>query len=287
MAREATISQEEVNAAAESIRAAGGKPSARAVREHLGRGSMATVLKLLQTWQAGQVQAPAAPVLPTAVQRALVDFVAQEVATATWSLEQDLVTAQQTQQELMMEHEAQASTLADLQRALEELQVEHSRLSGRYAQLNTEFEDARQNVEVHRQAAETARTEVAKLQLRLEGLPRLEAELAKAEADLDAERAARVAANQTAAVATALLEHSHASVEDLKIRLARAETDAREAQQEAGKLRGQVSTLQGALDSTSKELLQTKSEARQAEAIAAELKGQLVSLTRAQQEPSS
>ena len=281
MAREATISQEEVNATADSIRAAGGRPTARAVREQLGRGSMATVLRLLQTWQAGQVHAPAAPVvLPTALQRALVDFIAQEVAAAKWSLEQDLVTAQQTQQELVTENEAQGSALADLQRALEELHVEHSRLSGRYAQLNTEFENTRQTVEVHRQAAEASRTEIAKLQLRLEGVPRLEAELAKVETALEAERAARVAADQTAAVSAARLEQTQASVDDLKMRLARAETDTREANHEASTLRGQVSSLQGALDSTSKALARTQQEARRAEAIAAELTGQLAVLTK-------
>lgn len=290
MAREATISQEDVNAAADSIRAAGRKPTARAVREQLGRGSMATVLKFLQTWQSGQVQAPATPLmLPTALQRPIVDFIAQEVATAKWSLEQDLAQAQQTQQDLIKENEEQASALVDLQRALEDLQVEYSRLSGQNAQLNTDFEDTRQSVELHRQAAEAARTEIAKLQFRLEGVPRLEAEfakveaalkadLAKVEAALEAERAARVAADQTAAVATARIEQSQHSVEDLKIRLARAETEAREANHEAGRLRGQVGTLQGALDTTSKELSQTKSEARQAEALAAEFKGQLAAL---------
>lgn len=287
MARGTTISQEEVNAAADSIRAAGGRPTARAVREQLGRGSMATVLRLLQTWQAGQAVAPETPVvLPTGLQRALLDFTAQEVAAAKWQLEQELVTAQQTQKELIAENEAQASALADLQRALEELQVDHSRLSGRYEQIGTEFEETRQTVESHRQAAETARTEIAKLLLKLEGVPRLEADLAKLMAALEAERVARVAADQTAAVASALLEQSQASVEDLKIRLARAESDAREANHEAGRLREQVSTVQGALDSASKQLSQSQNEVRLAEASAAELKGQLLALTKTQQERS-
>jgi hypothetical protein len=44
MVREAKISQEEVNAAADKIRAAGVKPAARSVREAMGRGSMGTIL---------------------------------------------------------------------------------------------------------------------------------------------------------------------------------------------------------------------------------------------------
>lgn len=276
MVREATITQEEVNAAADSIRGAGNKPTARAVREVLGRGSMATVLRLLQNWQAGQGRAPDTPVvLPLGLQRALVDFIAQEVAAAKLTLEQDLVAAQQAQKDLITENEAQAADLDGIQTTLEELQAEHSQLEGRYAQLTTDFEEARQTTETHRQAAETARTEIAKLQLRMEGVPRLEAKLAKLKTDLDAERAARVSADQTAAVATAKLEQSQASVEDLKGRLTRTETEVREANQEAGKLRGQVSNLQGALDSTRKELAQTKEEARRAETAVTELKGQL------------
>lgn len=279
MVREATITQEEVTAAAESIRAAGNKPTARAVREELGRGSMATVLRLLQTWQAGQGRAPETPLaLPIGLQRTLADFIAQAVAAARLTVEQELVGAQQAQKDLLAENETQASDLEDIQTSLAELQTEHSQLEGRYVQLTTDVEDARQAAETHRQAGETARTEIAKLQLRMEGMPRLDAELTKLKADLDAERAARVSADQIAAVAIAKLEQSQASVEDLKDRLTRTEADLREANQEAGKLRGQVSNLQGSLDSTSKELIQTKEEARRAETAATELKNQLALL---------
>lgn len=276
MAREATITQEEVNSVADGIRAAGTKPTARAIREELGRGSMATVLRLLQNWQAGQGRAPETPVvLPTALQRALVDFIAQEVASAKLNLEQDLVSAQQAQRDLITENEGLAAEIEMLQSSVEAIHGEHRQLEGRYAQLTADFAEARQAAEAQRQAAESARTEIAKLQLRMEGVPRLEAEIVKLRENLDAERQARVTAEQFAAVAAAKLEQSQASVEDLKSRLARTETDLREANQEASKLRGQVSSLQGALDSTSKELAQTKEEARRAEAAAIELKGQL------------
>ena len=45
MGRESVITQEEVNVVADQLRATGAKPTARAVREALGGGSMATVLK--------------------------------------------------------------------------------------------------------------------------------------------------------------------------------------------------------------------------------------------------
>ena len=280
MAREATISQEEVNAVADTIRASGMRPTARAVREELGRGSMATVLRLLQNWQTGQGQAPETPVvLPTALQRLLSDFIAQEVASAKLTVEQELVSAQQAQRDLIAESEAQAADIESLQQLFETLKDTHRQLQGRSTQLTTDLEEARRAAEAQRQAAETARNEIAKLQLRIEGIPRIEAELTKQKEELEAERKARVAAEQAAAVSAAKLEQSQVSVEDLKSRLTRTETDLREAHQEAGKLRSQVSNLQGALDSTSKELAQTKEEARRAETAATELKGQLALLS--------
>ena len=111
MAREATITQEQVNAAADAIRASGTKPTARAVREAVGGGSMATVLKLLQVWQSGQVRVEEGPVvLPAGLQRALVDFIGQEVASAKTDLQSDLVVAQQANSDLIAESERQAST---------------------------------------------------------------------------------------------------------------------------------------------------------------------------------
>ena len=55
--RKATVTQEEVNAAADRLLASGTKPTARAVHEEIGRGSMATVLRLLQNWLSAQGQA--------------------------------------------------------------------------------------------------------------------------------------------------------------------------------------------------------------------------------------
>jgi len=276
MAREATITQEEVNAVSDSIRAAGIKPTARAVRDGLGRGSMATVLRLLHVWQSGQARAPEPQhTLPAVLQRSLIDFVGQEVAAAKLSLEQELVSAQQAQKDLILENESLLGDLEELQTAFEAVQAQHSQLEGRKAQLLVDISDATRIAENQRQAAESARTELAKVQLRLEGVPTLEAELSRMHAALDAERAARVAADQAAAVAEARLEQSKASVDDLRVRLVRAETDVREGNQEAAKLRNQVSSLQGSLDSTSKELAQAKEEARRSEVAVTELKVQL------------
>ena len=54
MGREATITAEQVNAAADGMKADGIKPTSRAIRERLGNtGSMGTINKLLKRWKSG------------------------------------------------------------------------------------------------------------------------------------------------------------------------------------------------------------------------------------------
>lgn len=234
MGRESVITQEEVNAVADQLRATGAKPTARAVREALGGGSMATVLKHLQVWQSRQVRPPETQaVLPLGLQRALVDFIAQEVASAKVSLESDLVAAQQANQDLIAESERQAAALDREQTAVETLQAEKAELSGRLVQLTKDLEDARADADAQREAAEHARTEKAKCELRLEGVPRLETEIERLKAAFELERNAKVVAEQAAAVALARLEKTEAQAADLAARLAKAEAWLEEARGKA------------------------------------------------------
>lgn len=279
MAREATITKERVNEVADRIRAAGAKPTARAVREELGSGSMATVLKHLQVWQAGQVRQAEAPVtLPPGLQRALVDFIGQEVATAKLSLEADLVVAQQANADLITESERQAAALDDAEQSLDGLRSERDALLGRLGQLTADLEASQAVGEAQRQAAENARTELAKQQLRLEGLPKLEAEIERLRGALDAERASRVAAEQTAAVAAAKLEKTEGQVVDLEKRLGRAEDEARAANQTATSLREQAQALQASFEVAVRDGNQARDDAKRAEAEASVLRGQVLEL---------
>lgn len=279
MAREATITQEAVNAAAEQIRATGAKPTARAVREALGSGSMATVLKHLQTWQANQ----ACPietniVLPIALQRSLVTFIEQEVATAKAPLEADLVLAEQVNRDLIAESERQTATINELEQEATALRAEVAAASGRVAQLSSDLESIHQTVQSERQAAELARTELAGAKLQLESLSRREAEIERLRAALDAERIARVAAEQTTAVLNAKLEKTEAQVNDLQTRLTRAEDDARGALAETSRIREQNSSLQASFDAAVRDGNQVRDYQRRVEAEASALRGQLLEL---------
>lgn len=239
MARDATISQHDVDAVAEQLRVGGERPTARAVRERLGRGSMATVLRYLRVWQAGQAHpVDSAVALPPALQRALLDFIGQEVLAAKAALEAELAVAQQVNTDLLGESERQTAALEEMDKTLEALRYEQAEVLGRQAQLAADLAASQEALEAQRQAAEAARTELATQRVHLDRLPRLEAEIDELRTALDGERAARVVAEQAVAVTAAKLDKTEGQVSDLRDRLGRAEEDARAATQALGKLRG-------------------------------------------------
>ena len=204
MGREATITPEQVHAIADAFKAEGVTPTLRGVRERLGTGSMGTINKLLQQWKAGQErQAAAAPVLPPALQRAILDFIAAELAAARAPLEAELADAQQAEADLAAENERQAAAIEDLGAQLDQLAAEKATAEGRAEQLAADLAGSKEDAARERQAAEAARTELAKAVLRLEAMPRLEADLAAIRAELATERQARIDAEQQAAVLAA------------------------------------------------------------------------------------
>ena len=207
MAREASITQAEVSAEADRIRASGGKPTARSIREALGTGSMATVLRLLQNWQSGQVKPPAREVvLPAGLQKALVDFVGGEVVAAKAPIQEELASAQQSIRDLISENESQTAMIADQAEKIAALTTQLDQVQAVSDQRTKEFEQLTAEIQHERAAVQDARIELAKAQLRMESLPRLEAECDRLRDLLEAEQKARTASDLAAAVATARLE---------------------------------------------------------------------------------
>ena len=283
MAREASITQEQVNAAAERLRAAGSKPTARGVREALGGGSKATELKLLQVWQGGQVRAADAPfVLPPGLQRALVDFMAQEVNDAKVELQADISTALQSNSDLITENERQEATIDAQATALDTLQAEKAGLAGRLAQVESDLARSEDESVSERQAAEQARTELAKALLRLEAVPRIEADVDRLRGELERERTAKVAAEQTAAVALAKLDAMIDRATKAEALAEKIEKQAQQAAQDAISARAQLQAQHAALDAAARDLegarvlvKDIRAEAKKSSEEAAELRGQL------------
>lgn len=283
MAREATITQEQVNAAADAIRSSGAKPTARAIRDHLGTGSMATVLRLFQTWQASQGKAVEAPLmLPAGLQRALLDFVGQEIATAKAELQADVVALQRVNDDLIADNERQSSTIDIQAQAVELIQTEKSEMAGRLAHVESDLARAQDAVTYEQQAAESARTELAKARLQLEAVPRMEAEIERLRNELTVERHAHTDAEQKAAVAIAKLEFMTDRAAKAEAGAEKAEKQAMQASQELASARGQAQILQAALDSerhasgvVHAALVEAQANTKAALAEAAELRGKL------------
>ena len=147
-----------------------------------------------------------------------------------------------------------------------ELQEEKAGLAGRSEQLENDLLAAREEAGRERQNAESARTELAKAQLRLEAMPILENENKRLLAALDAERTARTDAERRAAAAEAKAsglvdrlgdaqERQRESAADLakveseRQRLAselgELQKEAKSAAVEIGKLDGVVGALEG------------------------------------------
>lgn len=245
MAREPGITQDQVSKAAESIRESGGRPTARAIRERLGSGSMATVLKFLQVWQDTQVRPAEVPVaLPAGLQRGLLEFVADEVERSRSDVLAELEIAKQTNTDLIAEAERLSLSIGNLEAALEQALVEKAGLSGRLGQVEAERDAARQDATAERQAAESARTAQAQLALRLEAMLRLEKDLNDARQAAETERQARVGAEQAAAVAAAKLEGAIEARSMMEHALAESRQREREKEQEVTMLRREIRALQ-------------------------------------------
>jgi len=200
MPREATITFNQVAAVADAIKAGGGRPNSRNVRERLGTGSMGTIHKLLNQWAGGQARQANAPLaLPPALQRAVLDFMDKEIAATRAGIEADLVEARQEGAALATENERQLAEIERQGEDLAEIGAAKASAEGRLVQVEADLASGRGEIEKERQAAEVARIELAKALLRLEGLPRLEGEIDKLRAALEKERQERHAAREEAA----------------------------------------------------------------------------------------
>ncbi len=287
MGREATVTPEQVHAVADAIKAEGGKPTLRAVRERLGTGSMGTIAKLLQQWKANQErQAAAELVLPPGLQRAVLDFMAAELSAARAPLEADLAEQQQTAADLAAENERQADIIAELSESLDALAAEKAAAEGKAGQLAADLDGAKEDAARERQAAEAARTELAKAVLRLEAMPRLEAELVAIRADLEKERQGRIEAEQKAAVLTAQKADLDGRLADAKkeaeragVRLEKAQARAEQQAEALIDARVTIQTAQARVDDLAVQLDAARKEAKDASEEAATLRGQLAKKT--------
>lgn len=272
------ITFDQVAAAADAIVGTGKTASIQAVRESLGTGSPNTIHRHLTAWRSRQApKQSAAYELPADLANAFGKELARGAAAAKAEVENELVQTQ-----------AEAAHLSDIGETLE---AERDALADQAVLLTTERDQAqataleraaeieRQAAAIQReqQAAEFARVELAKAQLKIEaGAERgieLTKEIERLRAALEKAQAGKQAAEQQAAVAAAQLASEQAKSGDLAQRLSAAEKAAQEAQQAADSARRDANTSriaeqasQARLDAAAREIEQAKESAKSAKA---------------------
>jgi colicin import membrane protein len=208
MGRESSIDFEAVALAANKIKADGGKPTTRTVRELLNHGSMATISKFLRMWKSGQINHNQIgdEILDPSITSAISSYVAIKLQEAATNYLAQVTELESDSDMLIVECERYAEELADKTYQLSELGVQHTTLIGRVQQLESDATRTAAELSSERQSAEAARIALAKAELRLEALPRMETELEKLRADLLDARTQSALFSEASAVAKAKYE---------------------------------------------------------------------------------
>jgi len=289
------ITYEQVAAAADAIIGEGQQPTINAVRDRIGTGSPNTVHKHLTAWRATRPQAAvAAPELPASLTSAIAAEIEKAAASARAEVESKLVQSQQEAAELANAGESLEIERDELLEQVAELTTERDTLAGKAEQQAADIKAQAERIEREQQAAEAARVDLAKAQLKIEaGAERLgeqAAEIERLRAALDSESKARILSEQQAAVLAAKLESMTERATKAEARAEMAEKQSQQSVQELNSSRNQAQAQQIALDTAAREIedmrrqiKDVRSEAKRAGEEAAELRGQLTTLT--QQKP--
>lgn len=204
MPRSPTITQADVNAICDRLKASGVVPSVRKIQDEHGSGSQGTIYPMLDKWKGGEVRPTDVSMqLPAGLQRVLLDFINRETVQAKTALETELKEIKLIAADLARENERQANEI-DLR--IDDIVTLKSGISGleaRLDQLQQQLTEAHSEASRARGEAERARTELAIALLRLEAMPRLEADLDSMRVMYETERLARIAADRESAVAVA------------------------------------------------------------------------------------
>lgn len=144
MARTSNITFGQVAQIADAMKAAGTRPTARAVRERIGSGSMGTIHNLLKQWQG---KGPSEddedkPDLPQHVTDAIMDFVQTMTAERIEDMAEQLRDAQDAADDLARENERYSDQLDAGEETANTYRAEIGRLKGIIEQLRAQLDAA-------------------------------------------------------------------------------------------------------------------------------------------------
>ena len=215
MSRAPTITLEQVTKVADEMKSHGEVPTARSIRAVLGTGSMATVLKLFQLWQATNFDEiiDINQSIEPSLLRAIGDSIISKARDMTSEASKKVTELRAEVDEMIFENESQTEEIKRCEEVIEKKSSEwaalndnYGELLGRAHQLESELARVVTDVSIERHATEMARIELAKAGVRLETMAKIELELEKSRAELALARENASQLHEASAVATAMLE---------------------------------------------------------------------------------
>jgi chromosome segregation ATPase len=241
MGRQALVTLDHVKAAAAALQAEGRNVSSRAVREKLGNvGSMGTINKFLQQCAGDKAETPTClRQLPPELQHAILDFADRQASGGRQQIADELMQCKREMEDLAEANEQLTTMIDDLRKQLVRAMSEKANIEGQVKQLAGELTGSRNEIAAERRAAEAARIELMKLQMRTEALAPLENELRDARAQCEVHRSACARFEQAAAV----LDAQRLALEKHIQYLDRKAEDALDARQQLAEKLETMSTL--------------------------------------------
>lgn len=267
MARISNITFAQVAQIADTMKASGARPTARAVRERIGSGSMGTIHKLLQQW-AGKASSTddedEAPELPSSIANVLMDFVSAQIGEACEKLADELAAAKEAANALAEDNERHAmnyqSQGADLIRALEARAAEQARANA----LGNELTELKSEASKLRLRANELERELELSRRQTEMFASLQPELATTKAALKDSEQKRLEAEKNNAVLEVRLAEKAAGIDDLSARLAKAESRTEKAEADAKQANNHYHACAARLEAAAREIDEIKKKPKTA-----------------------
>ncbi len=281
------VTFEQIAAVADAITGEGNQPTINAVRDRIGTGSPNTIHRHLTVWRAARPRATVtAPELPATLTAAIAAEIEKAAYSARAEVETKLVQSQAEAVELANAGETLESERDELIEQVTDLTTERDKLAGKAAQQELDIKVQAERIEREQQAAEAARVELAKAQLKIESslekLKEQTSEIERLREALATESKGRIVAEQQAAVFAAKLEAMTDRATKAENRVDQAEKQNQQIRQEMESTRNQLQSRQAELSAVERELdlsknkvIEASEEAKRAREDAAELRGRL------------
>lgn len=227
MARTTQITFSQVAQIADTMKAAGHRPTARALRERIGSGSMGTIHKLLQQYNGSASEEREVADLPDSIATALMDFLQTEVATACEPIQALLQESKEAAEALASENERLEDVIERLQVERDEAQRNQAVSASLHRREQIEHDECKAELTKTRELVSELRRDLDTRTRQVEMLASYQPELAATKEKLAESETNRFAAEKDAAVLTAQLEASRRQAIDLADRMKAAESQSR------------------------------------------------------------